>query len=225
MGSFKKGYIPAAHRVSEVVAKTCGGLEKHNSDRGNPGFRVTQWIEDEYGNPTVKVEWFMGSNPDVGPGRKYEGRIYAARRAKLREILAELVDEGYAVVWGWDPETGDPDTNFIVVISQESAERDAAEGGLAPEHDEQGDAAADEDVDVDEEAVSERLQVLNISYKEALEGALAVNRAYNVGRDEVARRLEHQLMKAALTAIVYGTDEAVDLAAAALSVQHLPFAR
>jgi hypothetical protein len=128
-------------------------------------------------------------------------------------------------VWGWDPETGDPDTNFIVVISQESAERDAAEGGLAPEHDEQGDAAADEDVDVDEEAVSERLQVLNISYKEALEGALAVNRAYNVGRDEVARRLEHQLMKAALTAIVYGTDEAVDLAAAALSVQHLPFAR
>jgi hypothetical protein len=75
------------------------------------------------------------------------------------------------------------------------------------------------------EAVEELLQSMSISLKDAQEAALAINRAYNVGRDEAARRLEHQLMKAVLTTIVYGTDEVVDLAAAALSTQHLPFAR
>jgi signal recognition particle subunit SEC65 len=213
-----KKYTPTAARVSEAVAKM--GLEKHNSDKENPGYRCTQWVEDEYHNPTVKVEWFMGANPDVGLGRKYEGRIAAARREKHREIKEALSEIGYAVVWGWDPDSGEPDTNFIVVISPESAELDAQaeqESGM--------EGVTPEFAEVDEIAHVERLQTMTISLKEASDTALAVHRAYNVGRDEVARRLEHQLQKAVLMAIVYGTDEAVDLAAAALSTQHLPFAR
>lgn len=218
----RKTFAPTAHRVSEAVSKTCGGVVKHNSDAGNAGFRVTQWVEDEYGNPTVKIEWFMGSDPDVGPGRKYESRIQAARRTKLREILSELVEEGYNVVWGWDPETGDPDTNFIVVISPESAEKDA--NGELPDALE--DVMEAEGGQAEQDFDEDRLRQLVITEKDAQEAVMAITRAWNVGRDEQARRLEHRLMTAVLTAIVCeGPENAVDRAAVALSTQHLPFGR
>jgi hypothetical protein len=204
-------YAPNPGRVSEFLAKL--DLEKHNSDQENAGYRSTQWVPDEYGNPTVKVEWFMGAKPDVGNGRKYEGRVAAARRAKLRELMVELQDFGYNVVWGWDPDNGDPDTNFIVVISPESAQKDAEA----------------EEVEAEPEDPDTRLtrleSTLVIALEQAEEASREIARAHASGKDEVARRLEHQLMRAVLIAIVSGSEDAVDLSAAALASQHLFFAR
>jgi hypothetical protein len=212
-------FRPHPPTVSEALARM--DLEKHNASIRNPGYRVTQWKEDEYNNPTVRVEWFMGANPDVGLGRKYEGRVAQARRDKHREIMEELQELGYHVVWGWDPETGEPDTNFIVVISPESARYDAKAAGLP--------VGELEDEPEDAEDAEDRLARLEgsvvITLEQAQEAAKEIERYYRTGRDADARRLEHSLMKAVCTAIVCGTQDGVDLAAAALSTQHLFFAR
>jgi hypothetical protein len=206
-------FKPYASRIAQVL--TDMGYERFNDTKKRAGYRVTGWVHDEYSNPTARIEW-LGTRREMGNGRFSEASVQEFHRNKLKELREKLTEYGYSIEWGWDPDDGERDTTFIVVVSKESAAADVEE---------EFEAAEESPEEVDEEAEMSRLATMTISNAEATEAALAIARAYNVGRDEVARRLEHRLMTSVLTAIVYGTDEAVDLAAAALSTQHLPFAR
>lgn len=220
-------------------------------DTTQGGYYCSNWGEDAEGGLKVKVEF---RRPGRGlKGKPSEDTINKVRRAKLLSMANDLREVGYYVSWGWDRETGDPDTSFIVVsvnppregdvpgqkspetafseVGEEVAE--AAREYLAktqePEEDAQEAAPEPEPVSVPlevRERAGEPLWAFLISIPQIEETVREIHRAHNAGKDDAARRMEHTLYQKVLLAIVGGgLEDPRHLAAAALATQHLSFAR
>lgn len=212
-------YVPYAPRVSSFL-KNDLGIPRYNANADEGGYRCTGWVDDEYGNPTVLIE-YQGIRKDLGPGRFSEGTIHDAHRMKLKEIWEALEKRGYSVCWGWDPDSGETNTTFIVVVSRASAEQDR-KADAEPEPEDGQEAPAEP---LSQQGLETVVNSLLITLPQAEEAARAIVHAYNSGRDQDARRMEFHLMRAALVAIVSGSEDYVDLSAVALSTQHLFFSR
>lgn len=218
-----------------------GYVKFHQYDTDRGGYYCSNWGTDSQGGIMVKTEF---RRPGRGlKGKPSEETINKIRRAKLNEMSKGLREVGYYVSWGWDEETGDPDTSFIVVSVNPPREGDVP-GQKSPEtaftgvgeEDEEGpqepqDAAPEPqpvpEPPADPQVSGEGLWAFLISIPEVEETVREIHRAHNAGKDDAARRLEHTLYQKVLLAIAVrdGEDEARDLAAAALATQHLSFAR
>lgn len=188
------------------------------NDRHNGGYCCTGWGgTDTKGGVLVKVEY---RRPGRGMrGKPSEETLNGIRREKLIEMSKGLREAAYYVSWGWDEETGDPDTSFIVA-------------SVSPARDETGGAALSPEHQVEHVNTSsatsypEELRRLLISLPEIEEAAAEIFRAHNSGKDDPARRMEHKLYQQVLLAIVGGGEGTPrEMAAAALITQHLGFPR
>lgn len=222
-------------------------FHQYDTDRG--GYFCSNWGTDSQGGIMVKTEF---RRPGRGlKGKPSEDTINKVRRAKLTEMAKGLREVGYYVSWGWDEASGDPDTTFIVVSTnparvpsdEQSAEQDttpspATIAAAAREHLAKTQEAVEEPMEyapepepvpqppVEAEAAPEALWAFLISIPQIEQTVLEVTRAFNAGKDDAARRMEHTLYQKVLLAIVGGGPaDPRHLAAAALATQHLSISR
>jgi len=217
-----------------------GYVRFHAHDTNQGGYYCSNWGTDTQGGTMVKVEY---RRPGRGlKGKSSEDTINRVRRAKLTEMSKGLRRVGYYVSWGWDKETGDPDTTFIVASvnpprdgdvpgqwSPETAFSEVYEGAEESFEEPQKDVPEPEPVRKDPgipEDALEPLRLFLISIADVEETVREIHRAHNAGKDDAARRMEHMLYQKVLLAIVGRSfDEPRTLAAAALATQHLSIPR
>lgn len=225
-----------ASAVSKMLMQM-GYVKFHQYDTDRGGYYCSNWGTDSQGGIMVKVEF---RRPGRGlKGKPSEDTINRVRRAKLTEMARGLREVGYYVSWGWEEKTGDPDTSFIVVSVNPPRESDVP-GQKSPEtasseavpEEQKGQHDAPEPEPVSEppavlQVSRDGLWAFLISIPQVEETVREIHRAHNAGKDDVARRLEHTLYQKVLLAIVArgGAEDSCDLAAAALTTQHLSFAR
>jgi hypothetical protein len=202
-----------ASAVSKMLMNM-GYTKFHQYDTDRGGYYCSNWGTDSQNGTMVKVEF---RRPGRGlKGKSSEHTVNRVRRNKLTEMARGLRTMGYYVEWGWDEESGEPDTTFLVVSVNPARVGDVTLAG-----DEQVQAAPAIPQDV-----LEPLRIFLISIQQVEETVQEISRAHNAGKDDVARRMEHTLYQKVLLAIVgKSTDDPLALAAAALATQHLSFPR